>query len=75
MTTPHIQALAQDGTHRFSKQSTQSLKLLAGLGVEILSTGGTQQRLAASGVPVIAPVVGLRLSPVGSAPDVTAKFV
>jgi len=34
MTAPFIQALAQDGTHRFSKQPVESLKLLTGLGVE-----------------------------------------
>jgi hypothetical protein len=34
MTAPYIQALAQDGTHRFSKQPVESLKLLTGLGVE-----------------------------------------
>ena len=34
MTAPYIQALACDGTHRFSKQPVQSLTLIAGLGVE-----------------------------------------
>ena len=34
MTAPYIQALAQDGTHRFSKQPAESLTLIAGLGVE-----------------------------------------
>lgn len=32
--TPTIIALARDGQHRFSKQSCESLTLLAGLGVE-----------------------------------------
>ena len=34
MTAPYIQALARDGTHRFSKQPAESLTLIAGLGVE-----------------------------------------
>jgi MOSC domain-containing protein YiiM len=34
MTAPYILALASDGAHRFSKQPVESLKLLAGLGVE-----------------------------------------
>ena len=34
MTAAYIQALAQDGAHRFSKQPVESLKLLTGLGVE-----------------------------------------
>ena len=34
MTAAFIQALAQDGAHRFSKQPAESLTLIAGLGVE-----------------------------------------
>jgi len=34
MTAAYIQALAQDGAHRFSKQPAESLTLIAGLGVE-----------------------------------------
>ena len=34
MTAPYIQALARDGTHRFSKPPVESLTLIAGLGVE-----------------------------------------
>ncbi|MCA3308942.1 MAG: MOSC domain-containing protein, partial [Roseomonas sp.] len=33
MTTAYIQALASDGTHRFSKQPVESLTLIAGMGV------------------------------------------
>jgi MOSC domain-containing protein YiiM len=34
MTAAYIQALAQDGAHRFSKQPAESMTLIAGLGVE-----------------------------------------
>jgi hypothetical protein len=33
VTTAYIQALASDGTHRFSKQPAESLTLIAGMGV------------------------------------------
>ena len=34
MTAAYIQALAQDGAHRFSKQPAESLTLITGLGVK-----------------------------------------